>query len=170
MGRIVGDLVDVGSISSGKLVLILNVGKPADVVAEAVGTFSAHAEAAGVALVVEALQPDSVARFDHARILQVLINLLCNAIKFTAKGGTVTVRSRCAEEVILLSVSDTGSGIPSDMLNAIFAPYVQVKDDRRGVGLGLYIAKALVDGHGGRIWAESTVGKGTTFYFTLPRA
>jgi len=72
------------------------------------------------------------------------------------------------EEEIRFSVSDTGVGIRADLLDAVFVRYVQIADDRRGVGLGLYISKAIVQGHGGRIWAESQLGEGSTFYFTLP--
>ena len=80
----------------------------------------------------------------------------------------------CVEQAgddLRFAVSDTGVGIPADKLDAVFGRFVQVKsNDRRGVGLGLYISKCIVQGHGGRIWAESTPGNGSTFYFTLPVA
>lgn len=112
----------------------------------------------------------AVLAFDPARILQVLTNLLSNAIKFTEVGGRVTVRvSDVGGGDIRVSVSDTGIGIRADKLDAVFVRFIQVAgNDRRGLGLGLYISKSIVLGHGGRIWAESQLGEGTTFSFTLP--
>ncbi|HEX6275439.1 MAG TPA: ATP-binding protein, partial [Polyangiaceae bacterium] len=107
--------------------------------------------------------------FDPARVLQVLVNLLSNAIKFTPPNGRVVVGVECIGEELRFKVSDTGEGIPLAKLEAIFERFVQVTEkDRRGVGLGLYISKCIVQGHGGRIWAESTLGTGSTFCFTLP--
>jgi signal transduction histidine kinase len=133
-----------------------------------VETFQARASASGVSLVAEVVPPLSPALFDPARILQVLANLLSNAIKFTPPHGTVVVRVECVDDFIRFAVSDTGQGIPSGKLGAVFARFHQVKDDRRGVGLGLYISKSIVQGHGGRIWAEQRTGGGSTLYFTLP--
>ena len=98
-----------------------------------------------------------------------LINLLGNAMKFTPADGKVVVRVERIEDEIRFAVSDTGVGIPPDSLETVFERFRQVTaNDRRGVGLGLYIAKCIVQGHGGRIWAESTTGEGSTFCFTLP--
>ena len=167
MSRLIGDLVDVASIEAGRLAVTREVGDPTHVVTEAVETFQAQASARGVSLVAEIVPPPLVA-FDPARILQVLTNLLSNAIKFTPPQGRVIVRVEHVEE-LRFAVSDTGLGIPRDQLEAVFERFLQVtKSDRRGVGLGLYISKAIVQGHGGRIWAESTIGDGSTFYFTLP--
>lgn len=98
-------------------------------------------------------------------------NLIGNAIKFTTPGGHIWVRGARAGNEIRLSISDTGSGVPAEMLEAIFERFWQVgNDDQRGSGLGLYTCKRLVEAHGGRIWAESTVGEGSTFCVTLPAA
>src|ERR1700712_556927 len=108
---------------------------------------------------------------DAARIHQVLINLISNAIKFTPKRGAITVCARRSGAEIRVDVSDTGIGIPSEKLEAVFNRFVQIKkNDQRGVGLGLYISRCIVEGHGGRIWAESKFGEGTTVSFTLPAA
>jgi signal transduction histidine kinase len=102
-------------------------------------------------------------------MLQVLTNLLSNAIKFTPAGGKVVVRLERIASEVRVAVSDTGTGIPADKLDTVFERFRQViPSDRRGVGLGLYISKCIVQGHGGRIWAESSVGAGSTFYFALP--
>jgi len=107
--------------------------------------------------------------FDSARILQVLTNLISNAIKFTLAKGSVVVRVERVGNDVLFAVEDSGMGIAAEHLDSIFVRFSQVKkDDRRGLGLGLFISKCIVQGHGGTIWAESNLGRGTTFRFTLP--
>ena len=169
MNRLIGDLVDVASIEAGVLAVTREVGDPTPAVTEAVDTFQAQAAAAGVSLTAEIVPPPSLAAFDSARILQVLTNLLSNAIKFTPAHGRIVVHVERFGDEIRFAVSDTGVGIAADKLEAVFVRFLQVtENDRRGVGLGLYISKAIVQGHGGRIWAESKVGEGSTFCFTLP--
>ncbi|MDQ3211684.1 MAG: HAMP domain-containing histidine kinase [Acidobacteriota bacterium] len=169
MNRLVGDLVDVASIEAGSLAVTREVGDPAHLVTEAVDTFQAQAAAAGVSLVAEIVSPTGLAAHDPARILQVIANLLSNALKFTASTGRVVVRVERVGEDIRFAVSDTGVGISAHDLDSVFVRFVQVtQNDRRGVGLGLYISKCIVQGHGGRIWVESGIGAGSTFYFTLP--
>jgi signal transduction histidine kinase len=107
--------------------------------------------------------------FDPARILQVLTNLLSNSIKFTPAKGTITVRVEHTDEGLRFTVRDTGVGIPAGKVDAVFERFVQVNlRDRRGMGLGLYISRSIVQGHGGRIWAESVLGEGTAVHFTVP--
>jgi signal transduction histidine kinase len=169
MRRLVGDLVDVASIEAGMLTVTRAVGDPADVVTEAVETFQAHASGNGISLTAEIVPGMSPVAFDAARILQVLSNLLSNAIKFTPAQGTVSVRLEHVGDDVVCCVSDTGEGMPDDKLEAVFDRFVQLtKNDRRGVGLGLFISKCIVQGHGGRIWAENRNGRGSTFCFTLP--
>jgi signal transduction histidine kinase len=150
------------------LAVTREVGDTTHVVTEAVDTLQAQALANGVSLVAEIVLPSPLVAFDPARMLQVLINLLGNALKFTPAGGKVVVRAERLGDELRVSVSDTGEGIPSDKLEAIFERFLQVTHDRRGVGLGLYISKCIVQGHGGRIWAKSAIGEGSTFCFTLP--
>jgi signal transduction histidine kinase len=169
MNRLIGDLVDVASIEAGSLAVTREVVDPGSIVTEAVDTFQAQAAAHGVTLLADLVPPLSVVALDPARILQVVTNLLSNALKFTPRGGTVVVRVARIGEEIGFSVIDTGVGIPRDKLEAVFVRFLQVQpNDRRGVGLGLYISKCIVQGHGGRIWAESNDGGGSTFHFTLP--
>jgi signal transduction histidine kinase len=169
MQRLIGDLVDVASIEAGTLAVICELGDPSQVVKEAVDAFQTKAAASGVSLMLETMPRSSLVAFDAARLLQVLTNLLSNAIKFTPSGGKVTVQAERIGDELRFAVRDTGEGIPKDMLEAIFERFLQVtKNDRRGVGLGLYISKCIVLGHGGRIWAESRIGEGSTFFFTLP--
>lgn len=169
MERLVGDLIDVASIKAGRLAVTRELGDPSQVLNEAGDTFAPQAAARGVSLIVEPPSSSSTAAFDSARILQVLSNLLGNAIKFTPAGGKVVVSLARQGSKFLFAVRDTGPGIPADKLEAIFDRFTQLNEqDRRGVGLGLYISKCIVEGHGGRIWAESRLDEGSTFYFTLP--
>ncbi|UCC16699.1 MAG: PAS domain S-box protein, partial [Dehalococcoidales bacterium] len=108
---------------------------------------------------------------DRGRLRQIVMNLLNNAFKFTPEGGIVTLRANSDAENILVEVEDTGPGIDQEDLNRLFEPYFRRTTDRdrlSGLGLGLTLAKNFIELHGGRIWVESTVGKGSTFYFTLP--
>jgi signal transduction histidine kinase len=98
-------------------------------------------------------------------------NLLSNSIKFTRKGGRIVVSARQRDNTILISVSDEGPGIPSEHLSKVFERYWQAEETKRsGLGLGLAIAKGIVEAHSGKIWVESELGKGSSFSFTLPLA
>jgi signal transduction histidine kinase/ActR/RegA family two-component response regulator len=106
---------------------------------------------------------------DEERILEVLENLVGNAVKFTMAGGTVTVGAALRDQAVVIWVKDNGPGIAADQLTHLFDRFWQAsKTDRRGTGLGLTICKAIVEAHGGRIWAESELGAGTTVFFTIP--
>lgn len=169
MNRLIGDLVDVASIDAGALRVCLEHADPIPVVLEAVELFHAQAEAKRVALEVTIRSPLPSIAFDPARIHQVLVNLLSNAIKFTPSGGRIDVSAAYEGDVVTIVVKDTGVGIPANRLEDVFERYRQVAvDDRRGVGLGLYISKCIVQGHRGRIWAESRQGEGSAFSFTIP--
>jgi len=168
MRRLVGDLVDVASIEAGMLAVTRAVGDPADVVTEAVETFQAEASRSGISLTAEIVPVPSIS-FDAARILQVLCNFLSNALKFTPAQGSIVVRVERVDDDVVCCVSDTGEGVPDDKLEAVFDRFVQLtKNDRRGVGLGLFISKCIVQGHGGRIWVENRLHGGSSFCFTLP--
>lgn len=169
MTRLVSDLVDVASIDAGKLAVTRAPGDLALLVAELEDTCRAAALEKGVDLEIQAVERTLEGTFDHERILQVLANLISNSLKFTPRGGHVTVRAERAGAELRLCVSDTGPGIASDSLEAIFERFWQVgKNDRKGLGLGLYISRCIVEAHGGKIWAESTLGEGTRICFTLP--
>jgi signal transduction histidine kinase len=171
MNRLIGDLVDVTSIDAGKLAMTPVPNDAAALVAEATDTFQPAALEKGIALVAEIPASPLPAVFDHDRMLQVFANLIANAIKFTPRGGEIRVRVDNARAQLQFCVSDTGAGIPEGKLDAVFERFWQVgENDRRGQGLGLYISKSIVEAHHGRIWAESTVGSGSRFYFTFPRS
>jgi signal transduction histidine kinase len=171
MNRLVGDLVDVASIDAGKLAMTMEPGDATALMAEAVEMFQAAAAAKDVALVLDSDERPLPAAFDHDRALQVLANLITNAIKFTSPGGSIRVHGEQAGpgDDVRITVRDTGAGIPGDMLEVIFDRFWQAgQNDRRGLGLGLYISRSIALAHGGKIWAESTLGAGSTLHFTLP--
>ncbi len=169
MTRIVGDLLDAASIDAGKIAIVAAPHDAGQLVRSAVDVFRAPATAAAVSLLAEVGDGNLTAIVDPDRLLQVLSNLVGNALKFTPAGGRVTVKITREGEVIRVAVADTGEGIPADKLGTIFERFSQGRRvDRRGLGLG--IAKRIVDAHGGKMWAESTVGNGSTFFFTLPCA
>ena len=168
MNRLVGDLMDVASIEAGKLSLVRSRRDVALLLRDATEAFEATAAAQGITLTTSCTTPGPI-DVDHERIFQVLTNLVGNALKFTPHGGTIAIAIERSDVVTRFSVRDTGEGIRPDLLDKMFERFVQsVPSDRRGLGLGLFIAKSIVEAHGGTIWAESTLGKGSTFYFTLP--
>lgn len=169
MNRLIGDLVDVASIDAGKLDMAAANGDAVALVGESVDALQAIATAKAVSLVAEPMEASLPACFDHDRILQVLANLIANSIKFTPAGGSIRVHCEQAGEALLFRVSDSGEGIPANLLEAVFERFWQVgKNDRRGLGLGLYISRCIVEAHGGAIRAESAPGNGTSMIFTLP--
>jgi signal transduction histidine kinase len=115
------------------------------------------------------IPPGLVTYADRNALHDIFINLLSNAFKFTADGGQVEILAGQKDQSVLLEIKDTGMGIPEDKLQMIFDEFYQVEGGKHGgTGLGLAIAKRLVEEHGGNIWVESQLGKGSTFYFTLP--
>jgi len=169
MNRLIGDLVDVTSIDAGRLASKIAPSDPLEVIAETLERFRGAAEEKGVTLESEISGVLPHAAFDGGRILQVLANLVANAIKFSGSGGKIRIRGERRGENVLFSVIDTGVGIPENMLEAVFERFWQAStNDRRGTGLGLYISKNIVEAHKGRIWVESKIGQGSVFNFTLP--
>jgi signal transduction histidine kinase/ActR/RegA family two-component response regulator len=169
--RLIRDLLEIGKIESGRFSIEPRRVEPAHVILSAVESQQSLAADASVILATD-LSPDlPPLEADEERILEVLENLLGNALKFTGRGGTITVGASRRGEEIEVWVKDTGAGIAPEELPHIFNRFWQArKKARRGSGLGLTICKAIVEAHGGRIWAESTPGVGTTMLFTLPAA
>ncbi|WP_281784602.1 sensor histidine kinase [Sinimarinibacterium flocculans] len=170
MNRLIGDLLDVASIDAGRLAIQPEAGDAATLITEAVAAFAGAAADKQITLDADVIRPPLVAEFDRERILQVLSKLLSNAVKFTPAGGTITMRGACSERALEISVNDTGDGIPVDQWEAVFERFWQVgKSDRRGLGLGLFISRCIVEAHGGRIWIASKPGEGSTFFLKIPR-
>ncbi|MEO5814881.1 MAG: ATP-binding protein [Gemmatimonadaceae bacterium] len=169
MNRLIQDLLDIRRTESGTLSIDAKNESVAALMREAMEMLKPLATTAGVELCAEVADGVSTVFADSARLLQVLSNLVGNAIKFTPRGGSITVRVEPLGDEVRFAVSDTGPGIPPDQLPHIFGRFWQAnRKDRRGIGLGLAIAKGIVEVHGGRIWVESTLGEGSNFYFTIP--
>lgn len=168
LSRLIADLVDLASIRSRQLE-IERTETFTDTLLQDAAAGSA-AEAAGRKVSVKVLPSESVAlRCDPTRIAQVLTNLVNNAIKFTSAGGTIEVRAESDPHEVCFSVIDDGVGIAPENLESIFERHWQAeKKSGEGRGLGLFIARGIVEAHAGRIWAESTPGEGSRFVFTLP--
>ncbi|WP_437523427.1 HAMP domain-containing sensor histidine kinase [Sorangium sp. So ce726] len=169
MNRLLRSLLDTALIDSGGLALDLAPESPAALLAEVVETHADEAEAKHIQMRSEAPAGLPSALCDRDRILQVLTNLTVNALKFTPPGGTITLRADVAGRFVRFSVTDTGLGIDADKLPRIFERYFgERRKQNGGLGLGLFIAKAIVESHHGTIEVESGVGEGSTFAFTVP--
>lgn len=171
MNRLIQDLLNVAQIEAGRLSIETRPTDVASLIAETAETLGPVAAERSCRLEVDVEKKLPNALADPARVLQVLANLVGNAIKFTLAGGQIVVGAKRVRDKVLCSVADTGPGIPEEQLPYIFEQFWQAKrTDRRGIGLGLAIAKGIVEAHGQSVWAVSTVGVGSTFYFTLPIA
>jgi signal transduction histidine kinase len=135
---------------------------------DAIETSRPAAQQRGIALSAEAPAGYCI-RADPGRLLQVIGNLLTNALKFTPAGGRVLLSAKPVAGETVFTVSDSGPGIAPEDMNHLFERFWQARDgDSRGIGLGLTIAKGIVESHGGRIWVDSTPGMGSTFSFSIP--
>jgi DNA-binding NarL/FixJ family response regulator len=169
MDRLIGDLLDVARIEGGTLRVVPVRTRPELLLAEIRELFGSRAAEAGLDLVIEAA-PDALDVIaDPDRVRQALANLVANAVRFTPRGGSVTVRCRPLGDSMVFSVTDTGVGIPAADLPNLFDRAWQTRHARPGgSGRGLAIARGIVEAHGGRIWAASEEGRGSSFYLTLP--
>jgi signal transduction histidine kinase len=172
MNRLIQDLLDVKRIESGRMAMDPRPQSPGTLIADAVEMLRTLAAAGGLEVVGDVSRDVPEVLADPMRIHQVLSNLVGNAIKFTPQGGRVVLAADLlADSEVRFTVADTGPGILPKELPHVFGQFWQAnRADRRGIGLGLTIAKGIVETHGGRIWVESTVGEGSNFYFTLPAA
>ena len=169
MNRLIEDLLDVARMEAGRLALERSPQDLVRVISEA--TMMLEPLVAEKSLTLREDLPEYLPRahVDPRRIVQVLENLVSNAVKHTAPGGEIHVRAAAADGEVHIAVRDTGSGIPAENLPHLFDRFWQARGARRGgAGLGLAIAKGIVEAHGGRIWVESEVGAGSTFAFSLP--
>ncbi|MFH1304940.1 MAG: ATP-binding protein [Candidatus Omnitrophota bacterium] len=171
LARLINDVLDLQKLEAGKIVFRMEQGDINSVVKEVVQIMEPVTREKQLRLAVETERNLPEVRFDRDKIIQVLVNLLNNAVKFTEEGG-ITIRTAGANNFIQVSVEDTGTGIKKSDIPKLFQQFVQLErgEGRKtgGTGLGLAISKEIVQKHGGKIWAESEEGKGTTFHFTLP--
>ena len=172
MDRMIQDLLDVARIEAGQLRLETAPRGPAELVGEAIGLMEPLAEERGIRMAV-AVDDCPPVHADSSRVLQVFSNLVGNALKFTPAGGTVTVGAAPdGDDAVRFWVRDTGPGIAPEDLESLWEPFWQAEGPGRrfGAGLGLPIARGIVEAHGGRVGVESQLGVGTTFWFTLDRS
>jgi signal transduction histidine kinase len=176
MARLIGDLLDAATIEANRIAVEKTPNVVADILGEAVELVRMLADQKGLRLVIEVTPPDVLASCDRARVLQALSNLLGNAIKYTPADGEVHLTAQAIGPEVLVSVADSGPGIPAAERERVFERYVHGRQ-KGSVGLGLFIARGLVAAHGGRIWIEdaradvtpdAVAPRGTRVCFTLP--
>ncbi|MDQ7062903.1 MAG: ATP-binding protein [candidate division KSB1 bacterium] len=172
--RLLHDLLDLSRLEDGRMELDRRRHVRIEFVAnKVIESFRVFAESRGITLRTDIPSGISGINGDRDRITQILVNLVDNAIKYSHFGGEVIIAARETEDEVIVSVSDQGVGISQEDLNFIFERFVQLDNlpegVHRGFGLGLSIAKDIVQSHHGRMWAESEPGKGSTFYFSLPK-
>ena len=168
---LINEVLDLAKIEAGKMELQIEPALLQDVVEAVSNTMRSLAVKKSIDLRVESDERLAPFPMDGARVKQVLLNLVGNAIKFTPEGGRVWVRAGAEDGTVRLEVGDTGPGIPPEDHERIFLEFQQAGSDAgkpQGTGLGLALAKKFVEMHGGKIWLESEVGKGSRFFFTLP--
>jgi PAS domain S-box-containing protein len=174
LGDLVNNLLDISKLDEGKMVLDRQPVSLVEIIHQTVLKLQGYAHQQQVKIVPELSVPIPNLIGDKQRLEQVLTNLIGNAIKFSPAGEIVTVAASLDSEDIIVAVKDNGVGIPAEALKDIFSRYYQAspraEESTTGTGLGLHIAKQIIASHGGRIWAESEVGRGSTFYFSLPRS
>jgi signal transduction histidine kinase len=174
MLRLVDDLLDISKIEAGRLRLERLPTDLASLVRERMQLHEPIAEMKGIGLRFEAGRAVPLAMVDRARIGQVLDNLISNALKYSPTGSNVTIRLATGERGVVLSVQDEGPGIPAEEMNRLFEPFSMLSVvsvwGEKSTGLGLAIVRRIVAEHGGRVWADSEVGRGSTFHVSLPVA
>ena len=170
MARLIQDLLDISSMDAGQLRLEKSRQTVTVIVKKVMEAFDFKAQQKSLKLRSESSANELEVECDPYRVHQILANLIDNAIKFTAAGGTIVVNAFPGNGEVCLSVADSGAGIPEADISHVFDRFWTANQHGRGTGLGLSIAKGLVESQGGRIWAESQVGVGSTFFFTLPLA
>jgi signal transduction histidine kinase len=168
MQHLIDQLLDVAKLEHGTLGLALARCEVGALVGAVQSLFQVRAAEAGVELTATG-EPDLAVTADRERVVQVLSNLVGNALKFTPRGGRISIAGRRDGARVLFEVRDTGPGIAEDQIERVFDRYWQGRSTQRGsLGLGLYICKQLVAAHGGDIGVRSRLGEGSTFWFTLP--
>ena len=170
LSRLVENILDLSKIESGHTHLEISTVDINELVTEVISTYKA--DLAKKNIVIRKEIPDKIGpvKADRDRLIEVIINLLINAIKYTPAGGSVTVRVSKDTSCVRFEVSDTGPGIPKECYTKIFDKFERITAEKaEGTGLGLAIAKEIVEMHKGKIWVESILGRGSSFIFTLPK-
>jgi signal transduction histidine kinase len=173
LNMLIDDLFELARLESGALRLDRSPSPVQDLISEALERMTAQAGRKGLQLAGEVVGDPPPVLIDGQQVTRVLLNLVQNAIRHTPADGSVTLRAQPAEDGVLVEVRDTGEGIGADDLPRVFDRFYRgdpARTREAGAGLGLAIARGIVEAHGGRIWVESEPGRGTRFAFTLPAA
>ncbi len=170
MEYLIRTMLDVATLEAGKFTVNLGRCAIGDLLKQTEELFGALAASKQVRFEHGTKEPGLTLLADRERVLQVLSNLVGNALKFTPPGGRVALSTERQGAMVCFSVLDTGPGIAADSLPRVFERFWMATPGKKGTGLGLFIAKGIIDAHGGRIWVESELGQGTRFFFTLPVA
>ncbi|HMK55567.1 MAG TPA: ATP-binding protein [Dissulfurispiraceae bacterium] len=167
--NLINDILDHSKIEAGRMELRVDRFPVEEIISGSVDLLSTTASKRGISIEADMHSAPKTLNGDRLRIKQVMLNLLNNAMKFTPEGGSIVISVRTVEAAAEFSVSDTGIGISAEDQGKLFKPFSQLGSrSSGGTGLGLSICRSIVEMHGGRIWVESSVGKGSTFTFTIP--
>lgn len=168
----VNDLLDIARIESGRAAMKIEKQSLKEIVAAAVDLIAIQYKNKNIALTQEVSADAEFIQADRSQIERVFINLLANAVKFTPEKGKINIKAVRKNGFVQIDITDTGIGIPPNSLAAIFDEFYRVDNiinqQVKGTGLGLSLVKNIIDAHKGKIWAESKIGQGSTFSFTLP--
>jgi len=172
MIRLISDLLDVSRIENGKFGYKFAKARIADIIKETAGKFTARAKDKKIEIFFEQDIDLPEVDLDSSRIAMALENIIDNAIRYSPSNSDITIKAKRDKNAILVSVSDSGIGIPEHQKKNIFIRFFRaenaIRTQTEGSGLGLFVTKAIIEKHGGKIWFESKEGKGATFYFTIP--
>ncbi|EKD99532.1 MAG: hypothetical protein ACD_22C00237G0012 [uncultured bacterium] len=168
----VNDLLDVTKIEAGRFEIYTKLSDVNQLLTDESHRYTALAQAKQIELKIDLDYKVKNIKFDSEKIKQVMNNLISNALKFSSAGGVVEITSRSTSKGATICVSDNGVGISDDVKGRLFNKFVQGHDDgvtkEKGTGLGLFIARGIVEAHGGKIWVEDNKPRGSRFFFTLP--
>lgn len=168
IAALVDDVLDFVKLNEGRMVLERHPVSPHEALQAVAGSFALMADKRQVSVTISASPSLPMIDVDPHRLKQILNNLLSNALKFTPEGGTIILSAHLQADRVAFRVRDSGIGIPSESVSRLFTEFYQVRPNQGGTGLGLMVAKQLVEAHGGMIHVSSEPGKGTTFTFTMP--
>ena len=168
----VNDLLDISRIESGKVTMKLEALSLKEIIEKINDLFAEQFRAKNIAFSYQLADNCTTILADRGQIERVFINLIGNAFKFTPENGKITVSANCVDKNVQIDITDNGFGIPEEAQEAIFEEFYRVENpinqEVKGTGLGLTLVKHIVEGHHGKIWVKSSLGRGSTFSFTIP--